>query len=147
MFLHLLLWTRLLWAHPPPALSGPWLTVGDDGCQPEASLLLEVIDGELTARVTDILEPGRDRAARCASCPGSPPIIGLTIASGLRWDGDRWSGGVVLDPVSGRQYTAQAELLAPGVLDVRGYLGHPLLGRSVTWLQPDALRARCGGPR
>ncbi|MCB9762201.1 MAG: DUF2147 domain-containing protein [Alphaproteobacteria bacterium] len=140
-----LLLPAVAWA-APPALSGAWVSVGDDGCTPEAALSLSLQGEVLSARITDILEPGRDRGAVCAACDGAEqgqPLIGLTIASGLSWDGARFAGGTVLDPVSGRRYSAQAALVEAGVLEVRGYWGHPLLGRSVTWLREPVRAARC----
>ena len=58
----------------------------------------------------------------------------MTIAWGLRRDGDAWSGGRILDPDNGKEYSVK---FTPGndgrTLEVRGYIGMPMLGRTQVW--------------
>ena len=53
--------------------------------------------------------------------------------------GESWSGGRIYDPTSGRQYRAAASLDGRDRLQVRGYLGIRLLGRTTVWtrVQPS----------
>ncbi len=52
----------------------------------------------------------------------------------FRHDGGVWNGGEVLDPESGDVYRATLRLRDGGArLDVHGYIGIPLLGRSQIW--------------
>ena len=65
-------------------------------------------------------------------------LIGAEILSGLRREGgedDRWSGGAVYDPDSGRTYRATMTLHSPDRLEMRGYIGFRFLGRSTTWIR------------
>jgi uncharacterized protein (DUF2147 family) len=63
------------------------------------------------------------------------PILGLTIVRGLRHvGGDRWDGGTIYDPESGRTYRSKAVLADGGsTLKLRGFLGISLLGRTSAW--------------
>lgn len=68
-------------------------------------------------------------------------LIGIRILTGLRpaESGESWSGGRIYDPTSGRQYSAAASLDSRDRLQVRGYLGIRLLGRTTVWtrVQPS----------
>ena len=58
----------------------------------------------------------------------------MQILSGLKPDGDEWAGGEILDPNNGKVYKAKARLADGGKkLEVRGFIGVSLLGRTQTW--------------
>ena len=62
------------------------------------------------------------------------PVIGLVILSGLKKEGTEYSGGQILDPDNGKVYSSKAQLTDSGKkLNVRGYIGAPMLGRSQIW--------------
>ncbi len=69
------------------------------------------------------------------------PIKGLVFLKGFTFDkGDGyWSGGTIYDPNNGKTYKSQMKLEAkdgvPGgeVLNIRGYIGIPALGRTTVW--------------
>lgn len=54
-------------------------------------------------------------------------------------DGQSWEGGRIYDPENGRTYRARMELVDAGTLDIRGYVGRPIFGRTTTWTRwtPD----------
>jgi uncharacterized protein (DUF2147 family) len=65
------------------------------------------------------------------------PLIGLDIVKGFSPDGEnRWAGGTVYDPKNGKTYKGKMTLVAPDRLDLRGYIGIPLIGRTATWTRP-----------
>jgi uncharacterized protein (DUF2147 family) len=66
-------------------------------------------------------------------------ILGLEIVRGLEWAGDgRWQGGTIYDPESGKTYKSKAELADGGAaLDLRGYIGISLLGRTSRWTRVE----------
>ena len=58
----------------------------------------------------------------------------MTILWGLKKDGDQFSGGEILDPKNGKIYRAKMKLVEGGTkLEVRGFIGVSLFGRSQTW--------------
>ncbi|HVS03730.1 MAG TPA: DUF2147 domain-containing protein, partial [Thermoanaerobaculia bacterium] len=65
------------------------------------------------------------------------PIVGLRILVGFRYADGKWTGGTIYDPANGKTYKAQMTLKGPDTLDVRGYVGITLFGRTTTWKRVD----------
>jgi uncharacterized protein (DUF2147 family) len=68
----------------------------------------------------------------------SQPIIGLVMLNGMAYVGEKkgkhnWKGGTIYDPGNGKAYKATIKLNADGTLDLRGYIGISLFGRTQTW--------------
>ena len=62
------------------------------------------------------------------------PVLGLQIVNAMRYDNDgRWTGGTVYDPKNGKTYKGKLTLVSPAQLDLRGYIGISLIGRTTTW--------------
>jgi uncharacterized protein (DUF2147 family) len=59
------------------------------------------------------------------------PMVGLQIMEGFTPAGDdRWEGGIIYDPDNGKTYRGKLHLLSPDRLELRGYIGISLFGRS-----------------
>lgn len=64
----------------------------------------------------------------------SQPIAGLQFMSDFVYAGNNlWESGKIYDPESGKTYKCRMSLTATNVLEVRGYVGISLLGRTVVW--------------
>ena len=61
------------------------------------------------------------------------PIIGLTILTDFRFEKNDWDGGKIYDPESGNTYKCYLTLEDNTTLNVRGYIGISLFGRTETW--------------
>ena len=62
------------------------------------------------------------------------PIIGLEIVHDFLFAGDnKWVDGKVYDPKNGKTYSGKMTLLSPNRLDLRGFIGISLIGRTTTW--------------
>ena len=101
-------------------------------------------DGALHATIIAILDPvygaGEDGP------PGSPrvdlknpdasmrsrPLVGLDLLSGYQYKDGLWQG-TLYDPESGKTYKSQMKVDG-GKLQMRGYIGTPMLGRTEEWL-------------
>lgn len=60
------------------------------------------------------------------------PILGLQVISGLAATGDnRWEGGACYDPESGKSYKCKMHLRSTDKLELRGYIGISLFGRTL----------------
>lgn len=69
------------------------------------------------------------------------PVIGLQIVHDFAFTGDNlWKDGKVYDPKNGRTYSGKMTLVSPNQLNLRGYIGISLLGRTAVWTrwQPNA---------
>lgn len=126
-------------AQAPTTPVGLWQTVNESG-QREALVRITEVDGELRGHVVSVFSPPAPRAnPLCEECPGelkNRPVVGLQILAGMRWDGERYSGGEILDPDNGRLYRCTLRLVDSGrQLQVRGFIGVSLFGRTQTWLR------------
>lgn len=74
---------------------------------------------------TDVNNP--DPAAR------SKPIIGLEILRNFIFEDGKWVDGKIYDPKSGKTYSCNMSMKGNTVLNMRGYVGISLIGRSETW--------------
>ena len=61
------------------------------------------------------------------------PVIGLVILSGLKKDGAEYTAGKILDPDNGKVYSSKRLTDGGKKLNVRGYIGVSMLGRSQIW--------------
>ena len=100
-----------------------------------------------TADGDGVIEIGWCGAALCgrivgiARSPGEPvpkdyqghSQCGLTIITGGSPAEDGTSQGHVIDPRSGKEYQAELWVDDAGQLKLRGFVGIPLLGKTVTW--------------
>jgi len=116
-------------------VTGKWKTIDDETGEAKSIVEIYKQDGKVYGKVVEILNPAKKNAT-CIDCPGADkdkPIQGLVIIKGLEKDGDEYSDGTILDPNSGKVYKCYIELDGPNKLDVRGYIGFSLLGRTQTW--------------
>ena len=123
-----------------PTPEGLWQTVSDVDGKPEAYIRIREVQGEFTGVIERLLHPDKPDP-RCDKCPGerrNQPIVGLTIITGVHRDGDHFAGGKILDPDSGKLYSCILTLIDGGKrMQVRGFLGFSLFGRTQTWLRQD----------
>lgn len=63
----------------------------------------------------------------------SRPLMGLNLLEGLKYDSRMWEDGTIYDPKTGKTYSCQVTLKSKDVLEVKGYIGFSLIGRTVEW--------------
>lgn len=62
------------------------------------------------------------------------PRLGLTVVSYFTYAGDNlWADGKVYDPKNGKTYSGKMTLVSSDQLNLRGYIGISLLGRTAVW--------------
>ncbi len=62
------------------------------------------------------------------------PVIGLQIVRGFAYSGNnKWVDGKVYDPKNGKTYSGKMTLISPNQLNLRGFIGISLLGRTAVW--------------
>ena len=126
-------------AEQPPEV-GLWQTISDKTGKPEGYIRVRLVGEELQG-VIERGMPEDDPNELCTKCPGerkNQKKIGMTIMSGLHHKDDWWSGGEILDPDNGTVYRCKVRAVDSGrKLEVRGYIGISLLGRTQTWLRSE----------
>jgi uncharacterized protein (DUF2147 family) len=67
------------------------------------------------------------------------PVMGLLILKNLEWDNDdqEWDDGDIYDPKTGNTYSLTCKLKDKNTMELRGYLGISLLGRTDIWTRTD----------
>ena len=119
--------------------AGCWATVDDsDGSVKSYVKIYQ----EGNALVGDIvrLTVNNGRCQDCADRYNGRVLRNERIMSGFRRDGARYEGGSIVDPKSGRTYSAVMNLVEGNSdrLYLRGYIGVRALGRSQTWRRAAA---------
>jgi uncharacterized protein (DUF2147 family) len=121
---------------------GVWKTIDDETGNPKSLVRISESNGELRGRIERLFrDADEEQNPKCEKCDGmlkNQPIVGMTIITGMKKDGDEYSGGQILDPASGKVYKSRMSLSDGGrKLDVRGYIGVPMFGRTQTWLRVE----------
>jgi uncharacterized protein (DUF2147 family) len=121
---------------------GLWKNIDDVSGKPKALIRISENKGELEGRIEQLFRPaGEEQNPKCVKCEGvlkDQPIIGMVFMSGLKKSGDEYSGGEILDPDNGKVYKSKLTLVDGGKkVNVRGYIGIPLLGRSQVWVRQE----------
>ncbi|WDZ96549.1 DUF2147 domain-containing protein [Herbaspirillum sp. WKF16] len=119
---------------------GLWKNIDDATGKPKALIRITENNGELSGKIEKLFRPAEENQnPTCEKCEGElkgQPIIGMTILSGLKKDGEEYSGGQILDPANGKLYKSKLTVIEEGKkLNVRGYVGMPMLGRTQTWVR------------
>ncbi|GAB0157601.1 DUF2147 domain-containing protein [Chryseobacterium sp. Alg-005] len=117
-------------------IEGKWKTIDDETKQPKSIVeIYKKSDGKYYGKVSQLLiKPANPNCVECKDDRKNKPIQGLEIIRGLKKDGDEFSGGTITDPKTGKTY--KCTITRKGdQLNVRGYVGVSLLGRTQTWLK------------
>lgn len=123
--------------------AGLWKTIDDDGKTEKSLVRISEAGGVFSAKVEKVFDPAR-QDAKCDKCSDErkdQPVLGMTIIRNVKANADDktlWDGGEILDPNNGKTYKVRIKPVDGGKkLEVRGYVGAPLLGRTQTWLKAD----------
>ena len=127
-------------AQAPDSPVGLWKNIDDETKQPKALIRITEQDGVLSGRIEKILTDKTDAICdKCTDERKDKPVQGMTIVQGMRRNAEEaglFDGGRILDPNNGKVYRSQMRLVDGGrKLEVRGYIGMPLLGRTQTWIR------------
>jgi uncharacterized protein (DUF2147 family) len=121
---------------------GLWQNIDDQTGKPKALIRISESNGEFKGKIEKLFrQASEEQNPKCDKCEGDrkdQPIVGMTILTGLKKDGGEYTGGQILDPANGKTYKSKMALTEGGKkLDVRGYVGAPLFGRTQTWVRAE----------
>ena len=117
---------------------GAWTTIDDATNKPKSVVeIYEAPNGSLAGKVLQVLQSDKGPNPKCTECDGdrkNQPVEGMVILWGIAGTGKEWKGGKILDPATGKVYSAKMTLSDDGkALEVRGFMGFSLLGKTQTW--------------
>ena len=131
----------LAMAQTTPA--GLWKTIDDDGKTEKSLVRITNTGGVYSGKVEKINDPAK-AAEVCSKCDDErkdKPIVGMTIIWEIRQDAEEptlYTGGQILDPAKGSSYKLRLKPIEGGKkLEVRGYIGSPMFGRTQTWIRAE----------
>jgi len=123
---------------------GLWRTIDDNTKKDKSLVRIVEANGVYTGKVEKIVDPDSPKDATCKECSDDrkdKPVVGMTIIRNVKAsadDKDVFEGGDILDPNNGKVYRVKLKLIDNGSkLDVRGYIGTPILGRTQTWVRAE----------
>ncbi|MBT9392439.1 DUF2147 domain-containing protein [Hymenobacter sp. NST-14] len=62
------------------------------------------------------------------------PRLGMVFMSGFEYDEDnKWDDGKIYDPESGKTYSCYMKMENANTMEVKGYIGFSLIGKSQIW--------------
>ena len=120
---------------------GVWKTIDDKTKTERAQIRISEAGGVFSGKLEKLLAADAKPDSVCDKCSDDrkdKPIVGMEIMRGVkRGDGDNlWDGGTILDAAEGKVYKVRLQLAEGGKkLEVRGYVGMPMLGRTQTWIR------------
>lgn len=144
-----------------PTAIGLWEQIDEKSGQPESWFNIVEKDGVYVGTIVKMFQKPGDpppESWRCSKCEGAEkdqPVLGLALIKGMKRKGMKYEDGTIMDPRDGNVYRALMELSPDNKkLEVRGYLGVALFGRSQTWnrlpdnaMDPPKPSAAPGAPK
>jgi uncharacterized protein (DUF2147 family) len=110
------------------AILGRWLTADKAGI-----IQIYAQQGRYAGKIVGP-EPPRLDANNPDPALRQRPLLGVVMLQGFRYDGaGAWANGTIYDPRNGKTYSCILRLKTASALEVRGYVGVSLLGRTEVW--------------
>lgn len=96
---------------------------------------------KLCGKIVSLAEPNDPKTGRPKTDTPNPdpklrsrPRLGLVFMSGFEYDeANKWDDGKIYDPESGKTYSCYMKMLNANTMEVKGYIGFSLIGKSQTW--------------
>lgn len=113
---------------------GTWATIDDETGKVKSHVQIYEKDGKLYGKIIKLLiKPENENCTKCSGAMKNKPLIGLEIMKGLKKDGEEWTGGTIVDPKKGKEYSCTVTMENKDKLKLRGYIGISLIGRTQYW--------------
>jgi uncharacterized protein (DUF2147 family) len=120
---------------------GSWHTIDDKTGEIKSLVVITESNGVLSGHVEKLLRKDADQKAVCDKCTDDRKdklVLGLEIIrAAKKAEGkDVWEDGNIVDPDNGTVYKLKLTPIDGGKkLEVRGFIGFALLGRTQTWVR------------
>lgn len=119
----------------PDAIVGTWQT-GSGKAKVQIVKEGDKYNGKIVWLKTPLNEEGKPKMDKNNpdAAKKTSPILGLNMLKGFKYDkANLWSNGTIYDPENGKTYSCKMTLREEKLLDVRGFVGVSMLGRTDTW--------------
>jgi uncharacterized protein (DUF2147 family) len=113
----------------PDAIVGEWLTAAKDG-----KVQIYKSGNKFFGKISWGNRPNGKDTNNPDPKLRDQNLIGLVILKDFAFNGkDKWEDGTIYDPNNGKTYSCVIRLKDESTLEVRGYIGISLLGRTEVW--------------
>lgn len=115
-------------------IEGKWKTIDDEtGTAKSVVEIYKKSNGQYYGKISQLLaKVENENCVKCGDDRKNKPLVGLEIIRGLKKSGSEFTGGTITDPKTGKTY--KCTITRDGdKLNVRGYIGFSLIGRTQTW--------------
>jgi uncharacterized protein (DUF2147 family) len=121
---------------------GLWKTIDDETKAEKSQVRITDAGGVLSGKIEKIADATKQdsKCDKCTDDRKDKPVLGMTIIRNAKADADKehWEGGDILDPNNGKVYKLRMKPIDGGKkLEVRGFIGMALLGRTQTWMRVE----------
>jgi len=123
----------------PSGLLGNWMAKSE-----KIAIELYRCEEYLCGKIIWVIKPYRNNGEFKRDRRNPDPALrrrgycGIEVVRGLRGKNDRvWRGGKIYDPKRGNTYDLDIALRDDGRLELRGYIGIRLFGKSEIWTRPE----------
>lgn len=121
--------------------AGLWKSIDDKTGKPRSLIRISESGGIYSGVVEKGLLENDTNERVCEKCTDErkgQKIIGMTIIKNIKEKSGSFDGGEILDPDNGKVYKCEIKIDNTGnKLEVRGFIGVSLFGRSQTWLREE----------
>jgi len=113
----------------PDVIVGEWLSQEKDG-----KISIYKQGDKYYGKISWGKTPGRKDTNNPDAKLKNRDLIGLVILQDFKYTGSAWEDGKIYDPKSGKTYDCILKVKDNNkVLEIRGYVGVPMFGRTATW--------------
>lgn len=120
----------------PAKIAAKWYSIDEDGNKKSLVSIYKTTSGTYEGVIEKLLTG--DTKRKCVNCTGTEkdkPIEGMKVLKGFKADGEKLTGGTILDPANGKIYHCTIQIdKKTGKLKVRGTLDKTgFIGRNQIW--------------
>lgn len=114
---------------PQDAVLGVWLSADKDG-----KIQIYKQNDKYYGKLVWMKEQRKDAENPDPKLRGND-LQGAVLLKNFKYTGKSWEDGTIYDPKNGKTYSCIIKTKGPNNLDIRGFVGFSLLGRTTTWLR------------
>ena len=130
----MIVFASVTYAQSADDIVGTWLTEGG-----KSKVKVTKTDGKYSGEIIWLKDPKREDGTikldknNEKESLRSRKVVGINVLKGFEWDDDEYEDGTIYDPENGKTYSCEITYQNKDTLDVRGYIGFSLIGRTTVW--------------